>query len=94
VSLNALLVNIGGSLVLALVDLARDCISCTRDAVAEGVLAGDIALGLLLAGLFLSLGSVALEGVRYVVDGVTDRVGDGGDNALVRSVNVGCRHCL
>ena len=45
-----------------------------------------------LVGLLGSLGALALDGLRDVVGGVGDGVGDLADDALVRLVNVGSRH--
>ena len=55
---------------LLLVDLVAAGVKSTGDAVADGVLAGDVALGLLLVGLLGGGGSGALDGLGNVVGGV------------------------
>lgn len=60
-SLDALLVGLGGALVLGLVDLVTSGRESTRGAVGDGVVARDVALGLLLVGLLGSLSGVALN---------------------------------
>lgn len=57
--LDALLVGRGGSRVLGLVELVGESTGSTRDAVGDGVLAGNVALGLLLIGLLLCLSRLA-----------------------------------
>ena len=47
------------ALILAFVDLARNGVSRTGDAVAQAVLARNVALGLLLARLFLRLSGLS-----------------------------------
>jgi len=78
--------------VLALVELVADGAGSTRDAVADGVLAGNVALGLLLVGLLLGLSGLALDGLRDVVDGVGDGVGSLANDGLVGLVDVRGRH--
>ena len=72
--LDALLVGGGGGLVLLLVDLVAASVKGTGDTVADGVLAGDVALGLLLVGLLGGSGGGALDGLGNVVGGVLDEV--------------------
>lgn len=73
---------------LGLVKLALAGTESTRDTVGDAVLAGNVALGLLLVGLLLSLSGLALDGLRDVVGGVGDGVGDLADDALVWCVSV------
>lgn len=54
-----MLLTISRSLVLSLVGLSRDSIGGTRNPVTEGCVPGDVALGLLLAGLFLRLSGLS-----------------------------------
>ena len=68
--LDALLVGGGGGVVLLLVELVAGGVKGTRGTVGEGVLAGDVALGLLLVGLLLGAGDGALDGLGNVVGGV------------------------
>ena len=68
--LDALLVGLGGALVLLLVDLVAAGVKGGRSTVGEGVLAGDVALGLLLVGLLGGGGGGALDGLGDVVGGV------------------------
>jgi hypothetical protein len=56
--------------VLLLVDLVAAGVKSTGDAVADGVLAGDVALGLLLVGLLGGGGGGTLDGLGNVVGGV------------------------
>ena len=58
----------------------------------DGVVAGNVALGLLLVGLLGSLSSGALDGLGDVVGGVGDGVGGLAEDTLVRLVGVGSRH--
>lgn len=51
---------------LALVDLVRGGTERARHTVSDAVLAGDVALGLLLVGLFAGLGGFALHGLGDV----------------------------
>lgn len=74
-----------------LVQLVLAGTESTRDTVGDGVLAGNVALGLLLVGLLGSLSRLALDGLGDVVGGVGDRVGDLADDSLVRLVGVWCR---
>ena len=64
------LVGRGGTLVLGLLELVRDGTGSTGDAVGEGVLAGNVALGLLLVGLLGGGGGSTLDGLGDVVGGV------------------------
>lgn len=68
--LDALLVGLGGALVLLLVDLVASGVKGAGGTVGEGVLAGEIALGLLLVGLLGGGGGGALDGLGDVVGGV------------------------
>ena len=72
VHLDALLVGLGGALVLLLVDLVAASVKGGRGAVGEGVLAGDVALSLLLVGLLGGGGDGTLDGLGNVVGGVLD----------------------
>lgn len=76
---------------LALVELVGDSAEGTGGTVGKRVLAGDIALSLLLVGLLGSLSGVSLDGLGDVVGGVLDRVDGLADDALVGVV--GNRHC-
>jgi hypothetical protein len=76
--------------VLGLVGLVTKSIGGARDAVGDTVLAGDIALGLLLVGLLGSLSRVALDRLGDVVDGVLGGIDGLADDALV--TGVGSRH--
>jgi hypothetical protein len=78
--------------VLLLVDLVAGSVESTGDAVGNAVLSGNVALGLLLVGLLVGLGSGALDALSDVVGGVLDRVDGLADDALVGSVGVGSRH--
>ena len=64
-----MLVGVGGRLVLGLVELVRGSAESTRDAVRDRVLAGNVALGLLLVGLLAGLGGATLDGLRDVCEG-------------------------
>ena len=77
---------------LVLVELVRGSAHGTGDTVGNGVVAGNVALGLLLVGLLGSLSRVALDGLGDVVGGVGDGVADLTDDTLVRLVGVGNRH--
>ena len=77
---------------LVLVDLVAGSTESTGGTVGQGVLSGNVALGLLLVGLLGSLGGVARDGLGDVVGGVGDGVADLTNNALVRLVDVGGRH--
>ena len=55
---------------LLLVDLVAAGVKSTGDAVADGVLAGDVALGLLLVGLLGGGGGGTLDGLGNVVGSV------------------------
>jgi hypothetical protein len=70
VHLDALLVGLGGALVLLLVDLVASGVKGAGGTVGEGVLAGDVALGLLLVGLLGGGGGGTLDGLGNVVGGV------------------------
>jgi hypothetical protein len=70
--LDALLVGGGGALVLLLVELVAGGVKGARGTVGEGVLAGDVALGLLLVGLLGGSGGGTLDGLGDVVGGVLD----------------------
>lgn len=63
-----------------------------RDTVGDGVVAWDVALGLLLVGLLAGLSGVALDSLGDVVGGVLDGVDGLADDALVGVVGVWCRH--
>jgi hypothetical protein len=56
--------------VLLLVDLVAGSVKGAGGTVSEGVLAGNVALGLLLVGLLGGGGGGALDGLRNVVGGV------------------------
>ena len=90
--LDGLLVGLGLSLVLVLVDLVGGSAESARDTAGDGVI-GGVALGLLLVGLLGSLSRVALDGLGDVVGGVGNGVADLTDDTLVRLVGVGDRHC-
>ena len=85
---------VGGSstLVLVLVELVAGSTESTGGTVGDGVVAGNVALGLLLVGLLGSLSSGALDGLGDVVGGVGDGVGGLAEDTLVRLVGVGSRH--
>ena len=68
--LDALLVGGGGGLVLLLVELVGGGVKSTGGTVGEGVLAGDVALGLLLVSLLGGGGGGALDSLGNVVGGV------------------------
>jgi hypothetical protein len=78
--------------VLGLVHLVADGGEGTRGTVGDGVVAGNVALGLLLVGLLGSLSGLALDGLGDVVGGVLDRVDGLADDAIVGVVGVGSRH--
>ena len=75
---------------LVLVGLVADGIGSTRDAVGDAVLAGDVALGLLLVGLLGRLSGVALDRLGNIVGSVLGGIDDLADDALV--TGVGSRH--
>ena len=77
---------------LALVDLVGGSAKGTTDAVGDGVLAGNVALSLLLVALLGGLSGVALDGLGDVVGGVGDGVADLTDDTLVGLVGVRSRH--
>jgi hypothetical protein len=56
--------------VLLLVDLVAGGVKGARGTVGDGVVAGDVALGLLLVGLLGRGGGGALDGLRDVLGGV------------------------
>jgi hypothetical protein len=60
--------------VLLLVELVAGGVKSTGGTVSEGVLAGNVALGLLLVGLLGGGGSGALDGLGNVVGGVLSEV--------------------
>jgi len=68
--LDALLVGGGRGVVLLLVELVAGGVKSTGGTVGEGVLAGDVALGLLLVTLLGGGGSGTLDGLGNVVGGV------------------------
>ena len=70
VHLDALLVGLGGALVLLLVDLVASGVKGARGTVGDGVVAGDVALGLLLVGLLGGGGGGTLDGLGNVVGSV------------------------
>jgi hypothetical protein len=70
VHLDALLVGLGGALVLLLVDLVASGVKGARGTVGDGVVAGDVALGLLLVGLLGRGGGGTLDGLGNVVGSV------------------------
>jgi hypothetical protein len=86
------LVGIGSSVVLLLVDLVAGSVETTGDTVTDAVVAGNVALGLLLVGLLVGRGGGALDALGDVVGGVLDRVDGLADDALVGVVGVGSRH--
>ena len=90
--LDGVLVGRGSALVLVLVELVAGSTESTGGTVGQGVVSGNVALGLLLVGLLGSLSSVALDGLGDVVDGVGDGVDGLADDTLVRLVGVGSRH--
>jgi hypothetical protein len=94
--LNGALVGLSGALVLLLVDLVTSSVESTGGTVGERVLAGDVALSLLLVALLGGLSRLALDGLGDVVGGVLDRVDGLADDAVVGVVGVGSRHfeCL
>ncbi|OIC21657.1 hypothetical protein A7L51_19160 [Acinetobacter baumannii] len=77
---------------LLLLHLVAGGVESTRGTVGNAVVAGDVALGLLLVALLGGLSSVALDGLGDVGGGVLDRVESLADEALVGSVGVGGRH--
>jgi hypothetical protein len=90
--LNGALVGLSGALVLLLVDLVTSGVEGTGGTVGERVLAGDVALSLLLVALLGGLSGLALDGLGDVVGGVLDRVDGLADDAVVGVVGVGGRH--
>jgi hypothetical protein len=76
--LDALLVGGGRGVVLLLVELVAGGVKSTGGTVGEGVLAGDVALGLLLVGLLGRGGGGALDGLGNVVGGVLGEGVSGG----------------
>lgn len=89
--LDSLLVGLGRGIVLGLVHFVLSGTESAGDTVTDAVVAGNVALGLLLIGLLLSLSGLALDGLRDVVGSVGDRVGDLPDDTLVWCVGVGSR---
>ena len=63
---------------LLLVELVGGGVKSTGGTVGEGVLAGNVALGLLLVGLLGGGGGGALDGLGNVVGGVLGNVVRGG----------------
>lgn len=57
---------------LLLVDLVGSGVEATGDTVADGVLAGNVALGLLLVALLGGRGGSALDALGDVVGGVLE----------------------
>jgi hypothetical protein len=90
--LDGALVGLGRALVLLLVDLVASSVQGAGGTVGEAVLAGDVALSLLLVALLGSLSGLALNGLGDVVGGVLDRVDSLADDAVVGGVGVGGRH--
>jgi hypothetical protein len=90
--LNGALVSLSRGVVLGLVHLVANGGDGARGTVGNGVVAGNVALGLLLVGLLGSLGGLALDGLRDVVGGVLDRVDGLADDAVVGVVGVRSRH--
>lgn len=90
--LDGALVGLSRALVLVLVDLVAGSAESTRGTVGDGVVSGNVALGLLLVGLLGSLSRAALDGLGNVGGGVGDGVADLTDDTLVRLVGVGSRH--
>lgn len=76
------LVDLGGALVLVLVELVGGSTECTRGAAGQAGVA-NVALGLLLVGFLGGFGGVALDGLADIVDGVSKRVADLSDDALI-----------
>lgn len=72
--LDALLVGLGRALVLLLVDLVAGGVKGAGGTVGERVLAGDVALGLLLVGLLGGGGGGALDGLGDVVGSVLKKL--------------------
>jgi hypothetical protein len=79
--------------VLGLVHLVASGRESTGRTVGDAVVAGNVALGLLLVGLLGCLSGLALDGLGDVVGGVLDRVDGLADDAVVGVVGVGGRHC-
>lgn len=77
---------------LGLVHLVGGSTHGTGDTVGDGVVAWDVALHLLLVGLLGGLSGLALDGLRDVLGGVLDRIGDLADDSLVWLVGVWSRH--
>ena len=75
-----------------LVELVGSGTESTGSAVGDGVLAGNVTLGLLLVGLLRSFSTLSLEGLADVVGSVADRVGDLADDSLIWLINVWGRH--
>ena len=63
---------VGGSstLVLVLVELVAGSTESTGGTVGDGVISGNVALGLLLVGLLGSLSTSSLDGLSDVVNGL------------------------
>jgi len=91
-TLNGVLVGGSRALVLGLVHLVGGSTHGTGDTVRDGVLAWDVALGLLLVALLGGLSGLALDGLGDVVGGVADGVGDLANDTLVWLIGVWCRH--
>ena len=90
--LDGTLVGLSRALVLVLVDLVTSGAKGTGGTVGDAVVAGDVALGLLLVGFLGGLSGVALDALGNVVGSVLDRVDGLADDALVGGVGVGSRH--
>jgi len=91
-SLYALLVGSGRRPMGRLIDLVTESVGGSGSTVSEGVLSGNVALGLLLVGFLGDGGGGFLDLLLDVVDGVTSRVGDLADDSLVWPVDVWGRH--
>lgn len=67
---------------LVLVELVGRSTKSTRDTAGRAGIA-NVALGLLLVGFFGGFGSVALDCLRDIVDGVSEGVADLSDDTLI-----------
>jgi len=89
--LDALLVGLGRSVVLVLVELVRSGVETTAHTAGNGGVA-SIALHLLLVGLLAGFAGIALESLGNVVAGVLDGINGLSDDGFIRLIDVWGRH--